>query len=171
MPNLRILAIDPGPVQSAYVLWDGEQILNADKHDNSDMLKGIQVTGAAEGFDVMVIEQVCCYGMPVGEEVFETVFWSGRFWQACGLARDRLPRQAVKLHLCHSTRASDGNIRQALIDLYGKPPTKANPNPIYNGHKISKDMWQAWALAVTYGETREKAEKTFVKEEASCTTR
>ena len=55
--------------------------------------------------------------MPVGAEVFETVYWSGRFAEAYGVEHvERITRVDVKMHLCHTSRAKDGNIRQALID-------------------------------------------------------
>jgi hypothetical protein len=63
--------------------------------------------------------------MPVGAEVFETIYWSGRFAEAYGVEHDaRITRIDVKMHLCHSPRAKDGNVRQALIDRFGKPGTK-----------------------------------------------
>ena len=102
-----------------------------------------------------VIEQVASYGMPVGEEVFETVFWSGRFAEAYGAARvKRMPRLKVKMHLCHDSRAKDGNIRQAVIDRFGGASAigkKATPGPLYG---VSGDVWAALALALTYAEAR-----------------
>ena len=63
----------------------------------------------------------------------------------------RIPRRAVKLHLCRTSTAKDTNIRQAIIDLYGGPITaignKKNPGPLYGIHK---DMWAALALALTW---------------------
>ena len=45
-------------------------------------------------------------------------------------------------------RAKDSNIRQALIDKYGKPGTKKDPNLFYNDseQKVSKDIWSALAV-------------------------
>jgi hypothetical protein len=104
---------------------------------------------------VLVIEQVAGMGMPVGAEVFETVFWSGRFaqkWESQGGVWARLPRRAVKLALCGSVRATDATIRQALVDRYGPGRAaavgvKAKQGPLYG---IKADLWQALALAVTY---------------------
>ena len=61
-----------------------------------------------------------------------------------------LPRRAVKLALCGDSRARDANIRQALIDRFGGSAAvgrKAAPGPLYG---ISRDVWSALAIAVTY---------------------
>ena len=93
--------------------------------------------------------------MPVGVEIFQTVFWSGRFAQAWPGTWSLLPRRAVKLALCHSARATDATVRQALIDRYGPGRqqaigTKKAPGPLYG---ITADCWQALALAIAYEET------------------
>lgn len=66
-----------------------------------------------------------------------------------------LPRKDVKLHLCQSPRANDATIRQALIDKFGgKDAAIGNSKakgPLYG---ITRDVWQALALAVTWWETR-----------------
>jgi len=124
---MPVLAIDPGPIESAYVVWNGETIIDKYKTDNQSALSVAVVLGGNPKYRC-VIEQVCSYGMAVGAEVFETVFWSGRFAQAFGAKRvDRLPRLKVKMHLCHDSRAKDANIRQALIDRFGAPGTKKDP--------------------------------------------
>jgi hypothetical protein len=104
---------------------------------------------------VAVLEQVEGMGMAVGKEVFETVHWCGRFHQALvsnGAAVERVTRRAVKLQLCGSMKAKDANIRRALLDRYGPDEkvalgTKAQPGPLYG---VSKDVWAALAVAVTY---------------------
>jgi hypothetical protein len=84
----------------------------------------------------VVIEMVASYGMAVGESVFETVFWIGRFYEASireWIKCARVYRKDVKMNLCGQTRAKDSNIRQALIDRFAKHDfkngkgTKANP--------------------------------------------
>jgi len=61
-----------------------------------------------------------------------------------------LPRRAVKLALCGDSRAKDANIRQALIDRFGGSAAigrKTAPGPLYG---ISRDVWSALAIAVTF---------------------
>ena len=143
-----VIAIDPGCEQSAYVIWNGESIQNANIVVNDELLAGMGSPLWA-GYR-LAVEQIRCYGMKMGATTIDTVFWSGRFCQEWGKPFYLVPRMDVKMHLCGNSRAKDLNIRQALIDRFGPVPTKKKPNPVYNGHKIRKDEWQAWALAVTW---------------------
>ena len=155
---MNILAIDPGPVESAYVIWDGHQILAFNKCSNSVLLYQLynQVTLSDYGppADVCIIEQIKSYGMPVSDSIFDTVYWSGRFreaWADKGYF-DRIPRREVKLHLCGSMRAKDGNIIQALKNRFEsdlKP--RQRPKGILKG--MRSDIWQALALAVYWSDT------------------
>lgn len=154
---MTILAIDPGPVESAWVVYDGRVPCAFAKWDNRKIRETLDghLSGACRS---VVIESVASYGMPVGVEVFETVWWAGRFHEivvAGGREGARLPRKDVKLHLCHSPRANDATIRQALIDKFGGKDVaigkKAAPGPLYG---LKADCWQALALGVTWWETR-----------------
>lgn len=140
-----IFAIDPGTEESAYVILNEGAISAFGKLPNQALLLNF-FAEQKPALD-LVIEQVACYGMAVGAEVFETVFWSGRFAQAWGWAFHRLKRADVKMHLCQSMRAKDANIRQALIDRFGAPGTKKNPGATYG---ISGDVWAALGVAVTF---------------------
>lgn len=144
-----ILAIDPGPVESGWVLFeesptgDSGPIVAHGTTRNEQLLTMVFQTEA-----VLAIEMVASYGMPVGAEVFETVRWIGRFQQASLQPDDVLLvyRLDVKMHLCKTPKAKDANIRQALIDLLGPPGTKKNQGPTYG---IAGDAWSALAIAVT----------------------
>lgn len=143
-----ILGLDPGPEQSALVVLDRSLIVNAWQQPNDFILERVYGLRHELPDAVLVIEQIASYGMPVGAEVFETVFWSGRFAEAFGMHRvHRIKRLDVKMHLCHDSRAKDGNIRQALIDRFGPAGTRANPGVLYG---ISKDLWAALAVGVTW---------------------
>jgi hypothetical protein len=92
--------------------------------------------------------------MPVGAEVFETALWIGKFmhaWQRNSGKVELVYRQNIKLHFCHSARANDSNVRQALIDRFGKPGVKKNPGKLYGIHK---DMWSALAIAIYFLDTK-----------------
>lgn len=151
---MRVLAIDPGPTESAFVLYNDGKTELFGKQDNHDVLAHIEA--ACRLYDALVVEKIESFGMAVGAEVFETVWWSGRFAQVAHLVRKdnhRLPRKAVKMHLCGSMRAKDGNIRQALIDRFGGKDAaigkKKSPGPLYG---ISGDCWSALAVAVTWAD-------------------
>ncbi len=142
---MRIIAIDPGNVSSAVVVWDGSKVVNKLYAANEAVLYQLEQW---ENGAPCVIEKIASFGMAVGETVFETVYWSGRFCQAYGPENvHRITRIAVKNHICHSSRAKDANIRQALIDRFGIVGTKKNPGPLFG---VSGDLWAALAVAVTW---------------------
>lgn len=135
-----VCGIDPGPREFAYVVWDGERVRACG--DASNLTPGhllLHSTGAS-----VAIEWIESFGMAVGREVFETVFSIGRMAMLTDVRL--VPRRDVKLHLCGSPRAKDGNIRQALIDRFGPVGTKKAPGPLWG---ISKHRWAALAVAVT----------------------
>jgi hypothetical protein len=159
----HVIAIDPGPERSALVVWNGESIVVMRHEPNEDILWRLYNWRHSDAGGELpippnppcpcVIEKVASFGMPVGEEVFETVFWSGRFSEAYGAERvHRVTRMQVKMHLCHSSRAKDANISQALKDRFGKPGTKKTPGVLYG---VKHDLWAALALAVTWWDQQE----------------
>lgn len=147
---MTLLAIDPGTTETAWLLLrDGLPRLFA-KEPNAAVRS--LVMHPPEPIDLIAIEMVACYGMPVGREVFETVRWIGRFEEAAEPINVILVyRQEVKLHLCHSNKANDATIRQALVDRFGPGKDAAigkknSPGPLYG---ISGDVWSALAIACT----------------------
>jgi hypothetical protein len=136
------VGIDPGPRESAVVVWHGERVLLAVDVENQ-FVRGTVVDWWERGATV-ACEWIECYGMAVGREVFETVFAVGAFAAAVDVRL--IPRRDVKLHLCQSPRAKDPNIRQALIDRFGPTGTKKNPGPLFG---IAGHRWAALAVAVT----------------------
>jgi hypothetical protein len=147
-----VLALDPGTTKTAFCLWSGATVLQCGHVDNADVLAMIRQHLMA--FDVLACEMVASYGMAVGREVFETVFWIGRFIEAADQAGERhrlVYRKDVKLHLCNSPRAKDGNIRQALIDRFGKVGTKKTPGPLFG---CRSHIWAALAVGVYACEVR-----------------
>lgn len=154
---MHVLAIDPGPLESAYVRWNvsEERIEDMGLIPNHKMFAVIR-----ENRDACVaIEMIASYGMAVGTTVFETCVWIGQFMREARKAPvvrvDRVFRRECKTTLCHNSRAKDSNIRQALIDRYGLPGKKATPGKLYG---VKKDIWAALAVAVTYTE-RERLNK------------
>lgn len=147
----RILAIDPGSAESAYAYIDAETCrpIDVGKVSNYDLREML----LAGSFDAQfgAIEMVASYGMAVGAEVFETCVWIGRFLEASGCGLADIYRRDVKLHHCHSGKANDSNITQALVDRFAKGQpnrgkgTKADPGWFYG---FRADIWQAYALAV-----------------------
>ncbi len=156
----KIFAIDPGTTMSGVVLVEHDRreitrVLERGKLPKEEVLRRLPyLAGEAE----IVCEMVASYGMAVGREVFETCVWIGRFLQAGAVlpeyqAEHTVYRLEEKLNICHSPRARDANIIQALADRYapGQPNhgkgTKKAPGFFYG---FSKDAWQAMAVAVTW---------------------
>ena len=138
----------PGSAQSAWLRFEHARPQGFGITANEVLVRALRTGGLPE---VVVIEKVESYGMAVGAEVFDTVWWAGRFAEAASrVPVVMLPRRAVKLALCGDSRAKDANIRQALIDHFGGSAAvgrKAAPGPLYG---ISRDVWSALAIAVTY---------------------
>lgn len=144
-----ILAIDPGNESSGFILWDAprRRALDFGWLGNRQLRYAI-LGGEFRLAGHVAIEMVACYGMPVGREVFDTCRWIGRFEEALEIQHmppaQLVERQRVKMMLCNSVRATDANIRQALIDRIGPVGTKAKPGPLYG---ITSHVMAALAVA------------------------
>ena len=154
---MKILAIDPGTVESGFVVFNSEtrQVEESGVIENEELIKRSSWVDA----DILVIEMCANYGMPSGKTIFETVLWIGRFIQyavANKIPYKKLYKKVdINPTLCFSNKAKDTNIRRAVLDMFeptggGKNPeigTKALPGPLFgvNSHAIS-----ALAVALTY---------------------
>lgn len=155
-----IIAVDPGNSETAIVVYDKSlrQIITHGKHPNAnllDIIKELHILWPSDTTE-LVIEMVASYGMPVGRTVFDTCIWAGRFIQAWNRKYRLIVRKDVKMHLCNSNRATDANIRQALMERYGSDRehaigTKKTPGPLYG---LGNDERAALALAITAAETK-----------------
>ena len=145
----RILAIDPGPVQSAYVYYQGG-CFSGGILLNEELRRQLPEQRRKFGEGVrLAVEMIASYGMPVGQDVFRTCLWIGRFVEAWGGPYTLVTRLECKLHICHHGNAKDPHVRQALIDRFGPPGTKKQPGKTYG---FKADMWAALACAVTCAE-------------------
>lgn len=151
-----IIAIDPGSTESGVVIATPllEPLYHA-KVQNEDVFQIIS-EHSSKTLSIVVIEMIASYGMPVGREVFDTCVWIGRYLQHCttsGVEYDFVYRNQEKTMLCHSQKANDATIKQALVDRFaaGVPNhgkgTKAMPGWFYG---FKADEWSAYAVAVTY---------------------
>lgn len=155
---MTILALDPGNTQTGYAVLEMPEfrLIKFGKADNTSLLTLVANSDILYDVDAVAIEMVASFGMAVGREVFETCVWIGRFHQAADHPNTHyVYRKEEKEILCGSLRAKDANIRQALIDRYARHDlkngkgTKANPDVFYG---VSKDVWAAIAVGVTYYE-------------------
>ena len=149
-----ILAIDPGTERSAFVLLYEGQIVRHGLQENAWLVGFLESYQSKLPHPILAVEMIASYGMPVGREVFETCVWIGRFVQAWQpLPVEYVYRREVKLHLCGSVKAKDGNVRQALLDLYGAQGTKKAPGPT---HGLKADEWAALGVAETMRDRLER---------------
>lgn len=165
MEHLRILAIDPGPIESGYVIISGTQaIINAEKQPNDeiyDKMRRIVLTH-------VIIEECICRKW-AGREVSDAAFVAGRFYQASkmlGVPVQLITRSKVRWHICGSKDGNDSKIIDRLISrkcpgLYNQYVDKeisrqklqnAAKKEFFKGFK--SDIWQAYALAITFLENR-----------------
>ena len=154
---MKILSIDPGTVQSGFVVFNSEtrQVEESGVVENEELLHRSSWVDA----DILAIESLQSYGMTVGQTTFETAIWVGRFIQYA--VSNQIPykklykKKDINPAICFTPQAKDKNIRRAVLDMFeptggGKNPeigTKALPGPLFgvNSHAIS-----ALAVALTY---------------------
>ncbi len=141
----RLLAIDPGPEKSGFVMWESDRVTYCGHESNGILRSYISRHRCNE----VAIEMIASYGMAVGAAVFNTCVEIGRFVQLsnsehidCSLVF----RKDVKMFVCRSMKAKDKNIRQSLIDHIGPVGTKSNQGPLYG---VKSHAWAALAIAVT----------------------
>lgn len=155
---MTIFALDPGNTQTGYAVLEMPEfrLIKFGKTDNTSLLPLVANSDVFYDVDAVAIEMIDSFGMAVGHDVFETCVWVGRFHQAANHPNTYyVYRKEEKEILCGSLRAKDTNIRRALIDRYARHDlkngkgTKGNPDVFYG---VSKDVWAAIAVGVTYFE-------------------
>lgn len=162
-----ILAIDPGPTESAWVFLEDGHPHPFGTYPNEELGACLRNRGFAsfsEGTDVAVIELIePRYGLQMGWETLDTARWIGRFEEALtGVPVGFLKRSEILRHLNVVTSprkgekrvSADAGVRAALVDRYGGSKAeaiglKAQPGPLYG---VSGDVWAALAVAVTWAD-------------------
>lgn len=155
---MKILAIDPGTTETAYVLTKEDLTpLEFGKIDNKLMLHTIVKLVQDDPNTEVAIEMIASYGQPVGNETFETCRWIGRF-EECARINGTVPhfiyrREEKKALLKGKMCGTDKNIRDALIQKFAKfdmvkgKGTAKEKDFFYGFHA---DIWQAFAVAYTF---------------------
>lgn len=118
----RVLAIDPGPLSSAWLVYDKERRtpLEWAYEVNDEVLISLSVRELS--VSCLAIEHIQHYGrgMPVGADVFETCIWMGRFIGAFDAKPWVLIKNpTIRACLCNNASANARQIKQALIDKFG----------------------------------------------------
>ena len=152
----KILAIDPGPTRSAYVILADGQPTATEKLPNEEVL----AIAAEWRGDVTVIEWITVASI-AGAEIYQTCRWVGRFEQASAVPVLLLPRADVLAHFFgkRNVKGADSLIRRQMLDRWGGDAAKgvkANPGPLYRFHA---DCWQALGVAIAHAEGARPTEK------------
>lgn len=159
---MKVFAIDPGNTQSAYCVVDVATLrpLEFEKLPNAALRERIKDFRFDE-LDRAAVEMLQSYGNLIGKDVLETAVWVGRFSECIDRKLlhpvEMIFRIDEKMHITGDSRAGDANIRRALIDRFcthdfrtGRG-TKAKPDFF---HGFAGDVWAAYAVALTYIETK-----------------
>ncbi len=151
----RILAIDPGPDQSAYVVYNSTTShIGAHEHLPNELMRALvkayhlsRVIGNRGHLDHMAFEYVCGRGKNsrAGNSVINTARWEGRFLECFGGDEycTGIWRQTVRGCLLYRQNVKSGNaqIRKALKARFGDAVKGFTP------HEFA-----ALAVAVTWSE-------------------
>lgn len=142
---MRVLALDPGPKETAYVVWDGSKIEEMGNTANDDLVTCLQFWPVRRPHHC-AIEQI--RGCKTGKaEILDTCWWGGRFFQAWGTGAVMVSRQQIVKSLGYSGYGNkDTYVRKALIARFGPPGTKVHGVL----HGVTGHLWAAAALAITF---------------------
>lgn len=156
-----ILGIDPANEYSAFVVVENDlsAVVDKGKIPNKELQEKIS-NWKEENYpiDYVAIEGIQSFGMPVGQTTFETCYFIGRLleqFEAFDIEPTLIYRSEEKMALCHSMKAKDSNIRQALVDRFAKDTPnngkgyKSNPGFFYG---FKSDIYSALAVACVFYE-------------------
>lgn len=151
---MKVFAIDPGNIQSAYCIMDDEyNLLEFKKAENKEIMD--IMLSRLDYIDEVVIERMQSYSTNVGQTTFETCEWIGRFSQE---AEKKVPvnyiyRKDEKMYLCQTMLANDTMIKRALIDRFAKHDFRLGKGTSKNRdyfYGVSKDIWSSIAICTVW---------------------
>jgi hypothetical protein len=148
----RILGIDPGPNQSADVIWDSKEnkILTHFQGDNQIFIMRVKMAISQDCFDAVVVEDVAFYGKVLNRETFNTLKFIGRIQQLCWPCHHLIVFPDVAYHFCNSRRGvKQSQINAVLTDRFGGKGTRKQPGILYG---IKEHEWSALACAVYWSD-------------------
>lgn len=141
---MKILGVDPGPSESAIVLWDTttELIICKGHHLNDYLLPQLRHGGIIRPlFDYIVVEDISFQNKKVGGETFSTAKFIGRIQEAMHPSETWLIRRSsVTNHFCRFG-GGDSGIKKALKEKY---PVESK--------RVKGHEWSAWAVALFFAE-------------------
>ena len=143
---MKILAIDPGPKQSAAVTWLNNEIWDHFQCDNESFL--IHMSYYKHRPIMCVIEDMAYYSKVMNKSSFDTLKFIGRLQENFSDNHALVYFPDIAYHFCNSRRGvKTSNINAVLVDRFGGKGTKKNRGIFYG---IKEHEWSAVAVAVYY---------------------
>lgn len=154
---MRLLAIDPGPIESALVIYDpvARAVEDAQHITNGKALHDVRHLHSL--CHSLIVETPCYYGERVGASTLDTAFWAGGFYTAWqGEHAATLVRPVVVRHLC-GFAAKKSQVNAALIARFGADRrsafgTKKHPGPLFKLRGTGDHGLAALAVALVWWE-------------------
>ncbi len=144
----KILCVDPGATHSGVAFLENGMLRWSDSAmPNGALLEKLKYLKDKGG--AIAMEEFESYKLAIGQPSVQTIFWSGRFYEASGWPVELFTRKEVKIFMLGrvGVKNSKKATRDALLTLYpadggGKTPqigTKRKPGPLYGltGHAVS----------------------------------
>jgi len=150
---MKILAIDPGTTQSAYILWNTEKqtVLSCGLMDNNPFVKKYISFVQCKMADLIAVEMIQNYGFQMGRSTIETIMFVGElkaFWDANHYDVTEFKLYGRPTIKGHFNAKKDAMIRASLRMRYGEHEFKKG-GKFYG---VKKDIWSAMAIAVALTE-------------------
>jgi len=147
-----ILGVDPGPEQSAGVVWDGCFVVaHVQKPNNEFREHLLNLESLWPKKFVVAIEDVAFYGKVLNRSTFDTLKFIGRIQEIFPDNHHLVYFPDIAYHFCNSRRGvNTPQINSVLRSRYGEKGTKKNPGILYG---IKEHEWSALAVAIYYSDT------------------
>jgi len=152
----KILGIDPGPSQSAYVVWDTktQQIVDHEQSDNITFRKNIIWLRDDIEPDICVIEGMAFYGKVMNGESFDTLMFIGRLREIFADNHELVYFPDIAYHFCNSRRGiKSSHINAVLANRFGGKGTKKNKGKLFG---IKEHVWSALACCILWEDLHAK---------------
>ena len=141
-----IIGLDPGSEKSAYVWWNGKEILEKGIVPNENMFRIIDTIWGVclpkNHANITFAIESMVHITKGGKAIIHTLLWAGQFYHAWHGKKEFVERYKVTLALTgkNPSKESDKLVRQALIKRFGTGVT----------HGLKSHLWQAFGLAVVH---------------------
>jgi hypothetical protein len=145
---MRVLGIDPGPSESAWVVWDGGKIWGHHALPNADMAEVLREE-VKYGPQFLAIERPQAYGGRCPPVLLDTAIQAGMLMASWPDPTTRLWITYGEVSQHHTGRRGnpESAVRAALIERIGPVGTKAKPGPLW-GLRVKDHHFSALAVAV-----------------------